>query len=821
MTKKTIKFHNNHMPSLTVGDYELKISQNIGVKIGNGEEAIVTKIDELPMLNNQTRTVSEKVLPFTVAGPRFDLDSSLIHSVYPPIGNKGDHDDDLPSIVLNRNTLPWERSPEILVEGVEDNSSASWLYLLLIDEDEEEKFKEFNDAELDGFKEYFKKDSKPDTTIDSTDLDRLPTKISYLEVEQDWFTKIVPNSLSELEHLSFSRVQENDGVTEEEKSVIVGNRLPAKGKNSTVYLVSLENNYVQESGKFEGLKGKEETNKNKFILPYLHKWSFHSFDTKFYLLPDKNATNNSLTAFDEFISNNKQGFESTEGLIVKLKDSIFNTTAVLNAVRLINKETYDAFTAKKAYAVASENLEIGRLYENSDEMNEALKAGMTDENKMAIIKALCMLPASGSFHGLLSNIKGGVKPFYTDPENKKGINKTGAVKIAYNKNEIQKSGDFDTIVPYYTSAFYRGPIVAQEIGFPSDLIKKDFSEITVASQLIIKFGEGKEEDTSYSAAFELGKLTALDDTDFSREFYAWKNELAIFKLNQERQESSKESNSEFMDLSHLPISDSALKKPMPVNVRKKFLSWKRLHGIPYRYLVPNPDLLPDESIRFFKLDQNWIKAFICGAFSIGNTVETKYGFKDELELLFKKDEKLEGNLNNEVVSGFLINSMVVSGWPEFEVDVQINNQVNDSHDQSNIIRNDNLDVNTKIYLCDGNVSSLKIHLPTGKTHFGFLTKGDEYLKQITNAGDAETKIVKVTYHPEESDGNEALDVKRVVNFNKLHVDIEEKLKEFEDKKGIQSPKKMKKLSTAQFASELMQGVPTVIFNIGKNEKLNV
>jgi hypothetical protein len=46
----------------------------------------------------------------------------------------------------------------------------------------------------------------------------------------------------------------------------------------------------------------------------------------------------------------------------------------------------------------------------------------------------------------------------------------------------------------------------------------------------------------------------------------------------------------------------------------------RLHalvGVPFGYLVPDEAMLPPESIRFFRLDDNWVRALLDGAFSLG------------------------------------------------------------------------------------------------------------------------------------------------------------------------------------------------------------
>ena len=43
-----------------------------------------------------------------------------------------------------------------------------------------------------------------------------------------------------------------------------------------------------------------------------------------------------------------------------------------------------------------------------------------------------------------------------------------------------------------------------------------------------------------------------------------------------------------------------------------------LINVPVHYLLTDPSHLPDESLRFFYVDQNWINALVDGALSLGN-----------------------------------------------------------------------------------------------------------------------------------------------------------------------------------------------------------
>jgi len=65
----------------------------------------------------------------------------------------------------------------------------------------------------------------------------------------------------------------------------------------------------------------------------------------------------------------------------------------------------------------------------------------------------------------------------------------------------------------------------------------------------------------------------------------------------------------------------------PVTVPDDVAAWLgRLHalvGVPFGYLVPDEQMLPPESIRFFCLDDNWVRALLDGAFSVGRNLTTE------------------------------------------------------------------------------------------------------------------------------------------------------------------------------------------------------
>lgn len=107
-----------------------------------------------------------------------------------------------------------------------------------------------------------------------------------------------------------------------------------------------------------------------------------------------------------------------------------------------------------------------------------------------------------------------------------------------------------------------------------------------------------------------------------------------------------------------------------------------LDGIPFEYLVPDERMLPPSSIRFFYLDPNAIEAMIDGALSIGthSSRDTLYYtlmrgvIHDAVKtLLHQTRANLLGNTpqappyNDAPITGFLLRSQAVKGWPGLEV----------------------------------------------------------------------------------------------------------------------------------------------------------
>lgn len=122
-----------------------------------------------------------------------------------------------------------------------------------------------------------------------------------------------------------------------------------------------------------------------------------------------------------------------------------------------------------------------------------------------------------------------------------------------------------------------------------------------------------------------------------------------------------------------------------------FLSHLRLLvGVPFDYLVPDERLLPDESIRFFYIDRSWTDRLVDGAIAVGKigtreqahhhghapAVNQQIDLSERIIRTIQRGLKGFGDAKTandkdttsaDTITGFLMRSSAVSGWPHMDV----------------------------------------------------------------------------------------------------------------------------------------------------------
>jgi hypothetical protein len=118
---------------------------------------------------------------------------------------------------------------------------------------------------------------------------------------------------------------------------------------------------------------------------------------------------------------------------------------------------------------------------------------------------------------------------------------------------------------------------------------------------------------------------------------------------------------------------------LPDNVRTWLARSRLLEGVPFQHIVPDTELLPPESIRFFYVDREWTDALVQGALSVGTITTLDREQLQALHAAIRAEVDAEERRVRMVggesvgmapagsIGGFVLRSRAVSGWPALHV----------------------------------------------------------------------------------------------------------------------------------------------------------
>ncbi|PCM45840.1 hypothetical protein [Marinobacter sp. ANT_B65] len=181
---------------------------------------------------------------------------------------------------------------------------------------------------------------------------------------------------------------------------------------------------------------------------------------------------------------------------------------------------------------------------------------------------------------------------------------------------------------------------------------------------------------------------------------------------------------------------------MPAELRNWLVRLRLLEGVPFANLVADSELLPQESIRWFYLDRRWTDAVVQGALSVGTVnsddriqIEAQYAaIRAELDTEERNVRRVEGMARFAgqpgPITGFLLRSSAVSGWPglhvrAFNVDLVDKDDDRFPEDDPRRIRLLRLErLAPAVLLCifDGIPKVVHIEEPRQGIQFGFMHK---------------------------------------------------------------------------------------------------
>ncbi len=677
---------------------------------------------------------------FAVPGNRFQLNGDDIVSVFPaPLAN-GEFTGVMPLVMLQRQTLPWQRT------SVFSEEDAPWLAILLFEEADAPTVQPATAADLfptgttitvagstvtgqgtmpSGFVSY------PD--INPLDYGQTPSDpCSIIDLSAELFSKVCPSAtdLPFLAHIRETDTYDTYDSTEtvDKKAIVLGNRWPTANADAYAFLVSLENmgDLLPNN---DGTQSPNLPAGSTVRLICFRTWRFFAND-----LDEK---------FQSLCENLNKNAEGTLGLTtLRLPAATPDPTAFAAAVK--------------------------------DQATGALTPADAD---VLVQNGLCLGYTALDHH-------------------------------------LREAG--------HTVSWCRGPFV------PYPITPYPYTIASCPDAVMRYDPQTGLFDATYAQAWQLGQLLALQSSSFSVALYNWKQTLQKGIAAQEEMAliQQKLGGADILSSFFAPRSLAVADLP---DVPKVIADWigrlKLLKGVPFSALVPDEGMLPVESLRFFHLDLDWIAAIVDGAFSIGRAGTTGAARDAQplaqthaaSQISARRQRKNHrpnlaamqasaGDSDFEVVTGVLLRSQLVSGWPGLNV-----NGYSDAAGTNELpkLRMERLSSDVMLCMFEGAVQMLAIHEAPQQLHCGvegdatagFTTTlrevvGDTPGQQYLTDPKGGPATAAVSVRPDGQTIQAAATAQAIET--KLNSDFDQKLTQF---------------TSAEFALEMVKGVVKVEFQL--------
>lgn len=718
--KDQIRFVESVRPPLRDGDYMAEITLTLEDPGGDAKP------------ENRTEVVTAN---FTVSGDRWSLAQGLVEHVFPPPGSRGPFDRVLPHVVLQRETLPWERSPH--GEGHEEPLTPSWLAVLVFVGDEVTKFETITAAELE-------KTSSAEIVHDSA------ARASVIHVSRAALEAQIP-TYEELGLNAHARqIVPADGGAARSRAVIIGQRMAQHGSVCTAHLVSLEHAYFQDrkaKAAADGpvtaclneawdsiktmvakLEAKPQARaathqlktlevelrcvgeKPELFAPMAGDYQALHFDPAIVdqTVPLDEKRLAKLTVSRPVILDERgRRVETIEILVdilqaptpkpaplpkvlrplfeglpptavrahyrqglppVYFHSSVLadhaglSADAILDAVlpdkvwrdrlrerRSIRLERWWVFdgVSRKLIVEASRRKEI-------DSVTLTLRPEVRyrfgkDDDREPMVRLVSLhhwtFTCDQDDHGHFGTRGKAILP---------GADIDGCLRLPQSETTPAVAREFldagYVALPHHLRSgelaisWYRGPLAAALPPTP------ELPQLPASSaDALLLFDEATGLfDTAWAAAWELGRQLALSDRKFSHELGIWK------RAHREAQYALRRRLDAQFSIAH-PIPVDA---QIPASIRDWLERLALLEGVPFCYLVPDPRMLPAESLRFFSVDPGWVESLRDGALSIARVHSSDHA---------QHEVHLEQLAPPPRLSGVIIRSSVAKDWPDLVV----------------------------------------------------------------------------------------------------------------------------------------------------------
>lgn len=514
----------------------------------------------------QEGKVRSEKLSFTCEAGGFTLDQEEIYSVYPPKDSFGLFENVIPHLVLKKRTLPWERPSPV--------NGASWMALLL--------FSETEPAELinQDVTKIFKVDDQTYCPV------KMPkpgygegTGCLALDVDAELFCQLCPLA-AELPLLAHARCVSRENKTADQNfvedwlSVLVGNRLPRSGYGesglkNTVYLISLEDfgDFLTKDSLRQEIASMERYKKVR--IPALASWSFYS----------KKEEYSFITCFNHL---------TADSLLMRdaglRKDAVSEQTGILPEVSALLQRGYVALNHELRDGGRTVSFYHGpfrpcKVKLKKEEYQIFSDARLIYEPELGMFDlSLSMAFNLGRTLGLKDQVFARALLRY------RSLNQVQAEENFHRTRVLQAKYEVRPGVMKGNKNQSTGSFLDQQVGNFLKALQEPGNLENIRPV----------EDETVVEKKGLGQVPLLSA---KREMFNGSNYFAFLRDNSQE---------------------------IPKEITEYLARLSLFYDVPFSYLVPDERMLPENSIRFFRLDHEWMFALLDGAMSLGRSFDTDY-----------------------------------------------------------------------------------------------------------------------------------------------------------------------------------------------------
>lgn len=811
--KDIVQFAKDHRVELKSGDYTLTLDPTLSVQTSNGS----------PSINMAARTQD-----LAVRSERFQIPPNLIRSVFPASGSKGDYWNCLPHIVLDRSTLPWERSGAF---PGDDDTSPTWLALLVFNEDDQPKLsvntRQVNELtflnqsrrENQRFQEAFRAAQDAGEDLGTPKMqwesgDKPEQKVHTIQVHLRHLPS--QDELIPLTHVRrrLAFISEHGTLADAEKELspsvhpLVGNSeytvgLPVEDPESGI--VAAKANFYKDSQSNELYEILEYDNTHddgtpKFVLYHVAHEAATIIANR---LPKPGAQNSvHLVSVEQRYWENSEPFEG-RNTKAERQDPMMELISLYQWTFYCEEEMY-TFQGLLRGLNGGKNsgqpgtLRLPRLSEESEPflqsgfvpLSHQLREGSRSvswyhgplvpsaqrlhEEEAAHVPGLDFLSAHSSKEAAIQALQAKIPDFENIPPAVKALPDDVEKAFAF---KAKPNNQLFIILQYQSGST------------PFRLFKAhhaDFLEVLQADQLLTYDTSNGMLDVAYAAAWELGKALTLGNKRIAQRIYNWKKAKTH---HAQASQHIQEKGFHVLGTQHLQNSP-----PADDSIWEWLDELAHFKHIPFQYIVPDARMLPPESMRLFSPDERWLACLQDGAFSIGRFLSSDAAI-DNAHI-----HNREVDYSQPSKSGFLLRSKLVSAYPEMAIvgyrkgkDAEGNPLIPEARPPADhevpglleVVRREQLAPDVLLVLFKGEVDIIDFFLPAEALHFGF---NEDKVPQ-TNASSHPDKLVLRPRNPNtgevlDAKGGKDLEIKlktyygtegkRILNIDEMHKELRKK-----------------------------------------------